>query len=111
MLTKVALLVDDGNQTYRSFALDAQPARKAVNLSMGLHFSSMIHVRNVNARHGRFKQRLHRFHRVVTGLSQGCHRVVTGYLENCLSWFSALNHPHGNAGQAVLAMALGEFPH
>ena len=100
MLTKVALLVDDGNQTYRSFALDAQPARKAVNLSMGLHFSSMIHVRNVNARHGRLKQRLHRFH-----------RVVTGYLENCLSWFSALNHPHGNAGQAILAMALGEFPH
>jgi len=100
VLAKDALLVSDGNRTYGGFAQDAHLAHEAVNLSAGVRVNGAIHVQNVNAYHGRLKQWLHRFH-----------GVATGYLDNYLGWFRALDSHHGDSGQAVLAMALGRFPH
>jgi len=100
VLAKDALLVSDGNRTYCGFAQDAHLAHEAVNLSAGERVNGAIHVQNVNAYHGRLKQWLHRFH-----------GVATAYLDNYLGWFRALDSHHGDSGQAVLAMALGRFPH
>jgi hypothetical protein len=69
VLAKDALLVSDGNQTYRSFAQDAHLAHEAVNLNAGVRVNGAIHVQNVNAYHGRLKQWLHRFHGVAKGIT------------------------------------------
>lgn len=100
VLAKDALLVSDGNPTYRSFAQDAHLAHEAINLSAGVRVNGAVHVQNVNAYHGRLKQWLHRFH-----------GVATAYLDNYLGWFRALDNHHAASEQAVLAMALGKFPH
>ena len=100
VLAKDVLLVSDGNPTYRGFAQDAHLAHEAVNLSAGVRVNGAVHVQNVNAYHGRLKQWLHRFH-----------GVATGYLDNYLGWFRALDNHHAASGEAVLAMALGKFPH
>lgn len=100
VLAKDALLVSDGNRTCCGFAQDAHLAHEAVNLSAGIRVNGAIHVQNVNAYHGRLKQWLDRFH-----------GVSTGYLDNYLGWFRVLDSHHGDSGQAVLAMALGRFPH
>lgn len=100
VLAKDALLVSDGNPTYRYFAQEAQISHDAINLNAGGRVNGAVHVQNVNAYHGRLKQWLHRFH-----------GVATGYLDNYLGWFRALDGHHADSGQAVLTMALGRFPH
>ncbi|MDB5932312.1 MAG: Insertion element protein [Polaromonas sp.] len=98
VLPKDALLVSDGNPTYRGFAQDAHLVHEAINLSKGMCVNGAVHVQNVNAYHGRLKQWLRRFH-----------GVATGYLDNYLGWFRALDSHHADSGQAVLSMALGRF--
>ena len=100
VLAEDALLVSDGNPTYRCFAQDAHLSHEAINLSAGVRVKGAVHVQNVNAYHGRFKQWLGRFH-----------GVATGYLDNYLGWFRSLDNRHADSGEAALAMALGKFPH
>lgn len=64
---------DTSNPTYRYFAQEAQIAHDAINLNAGVRVKGAVHVQNVNAYHGRFKQWLHRFHGVATG----CIRTTT----------------------------------
>lgn len=100
VLAKDALLVSDGNPTYRYFAQDAGISHDAINLSAGVHVKGAVHIQNVNAYHGRLKQWLNRFH-----------GVATHYLDNYLGWFRCLDSHHANSPEGVLAMALGKFPH
>ena len=100
VLAEDALLVSDGNPTYRYFAQDAHLSHEAINLSAGVRVKGAIHVQNVNAYHGRLKKWLGRFH-----------GVATGYLDNYLGWFRALDNHHADCGEGVLEMALGKFPH
>ena len=100
VLAKDALLVSDGNPTYRYFAQDAGISHDAINLSAGLHVNGAVHIQNVNAYHGRLKQWLHRFH-----------GVATHYLDNYLGWYRSLDNHHANSREGTLAMALGRFPH
>ena len=100
VLAKDALLVSDGNPTYRYFAQDAGISHDAINLSAGLRVNGAVHIQNVNAYHGRLKQWLNRFH-----------GVATHYLDNYLGWFRCLDSHHASSPEGVLAMALGRFPH
>jgi transposase-like protein len=100
VLAKDALLVSDGNPTYRYFAQDAGISHDAVNLSAGVRVNGAVHIQNVNAYHGRLKQWLHRFH-----------GVATHYLDNYLGWYRTLDNHHVNSREGTLAMALGKFPH
>ena len=100
VLAKDALLVSDGNPTYRYFAQDAGISHDAINLSAGLRVNGAVHIQNVNAYHGRLKQWLHRFH-----------GVATHYLDNYLGWYRTLDNRHVNSREGTLAMALGRFPH
>lgn len=100
VLAKDALLVSDGNPTYRYFAQDAGISHDAINLSAGVHVKGAVHIQNVNAYHGRLKQWLQRFH-----------GVATHYLDNYLGWFRCLDTHHANSPEGILAMALGRFPH
>ncbi len=68
VLAEDALLVSDGNPTYRSFAQDAHLSHEAINLSAGGRVRGAVHVQNVNAYHGRVKQWLGRFHGVATAI-------------------------------------------
>jgi len=100
VLARDALLVSDGNPTYRYFAQDAGISHDAINLSAGVHVKGAVHIQNVNAYHGRLKQWLNRFH-----------GVATHYLDNYLGWFRCLDNHHANSREGTLAMALGRFPH
>lgn len=100
VLAKDALLVSDGNPTYRYFAQDAGISHDAINLSAGVRVNGAVHIQNVNAYHGRLKQWLNRFH-----------GVATHYLDNYLGWFRCLDSHHASSPEGVLAMALGKFPH
>jgi hypothetical protein len=100
VLAKDALLVSDGNPTYRYFAQDAVISLDAINLSAGVYVKGAVHIQNVNAYHGRLKQWLHRFH---------C--VATHYLDKYLGWFRCMDTHHANSPEGVLAIALGKFPH
>jgi len=100
VLAEDALLVSDGNPTYRYFAQDAHLSHEAINLSAGVRVRGAVHVQNVNAYHGRLRQWLGRFH-----------GVATCYLDNYLGWFRSLDNHHADSGESVLAMALGKFPH
>ena len=100
VLAKDALLVSDGNPTYRYFAQDAGISHDAINASAGVHVKGAVHIQNVNAYHGRLKQWLHRFH-----------GVATHYLDNYLGWFRCMDTHHANSRECILAMALGKFPH
>lgn len=99
-LAEDALLVRDDNSTYRLFVQDVHLSHETINLSASVRVRGAVHVQNVNAYHGRLKQRLGRFH-----------GVATEHLDNYLGWFRALDNQHTAFGQAVLAMALGKFPH
>ncbi len=100
VLARDALLVSDGNPTYRYFAQDAGISHDAINLSAGVHVKGAVHIQNVNAYHGRLKQWLH-----------GFHGVATHYLDNYLGWLRCLDNHHASYPEGVLAMALGKFPH
>ena len=100
VLAKDALLLSDGNPTYRYFAQEAEISHDAINLSAGLRVNGAVHIQNVNAYHGRLKQWLNRFH-----------GVATRYLDNYLGWFRSLDNHHASSREGVLAMALGKFPH
>ena len=101
-MARDALLVSDGNPTYRYFAQDAGISHDAINLSAGLRVNGAVHIQNVNAYHGRLKQWLNRFH-----------GVATRYLDNYLGWFRCLDNHHDDSreGTLALALALGRFPH
>ena len=101
-MARDALLVSDGNPTYRYFAQDAGISHDAINLSAGLRVNGAVHIQNVNAYHGRLKQWLNRFH-----------GVATRYLDNYLGWFRCLDNHHADSREGTLAMALalGRFPH
>ena len=60
VLARDALLVSDGNPTYRYFAQDAGISHDAINASVRV--LGAVHIQNVNAYHGRLKQWLNRFH-------------------------------------------------
>lgn len=100
VLARDALLVSDGNPTYRYFAQDGGISHDAINLSTGAHVRGAVHIQNVNAYHGRLKQWLRRFH-----------GVATHFLENYLGWFRCLDTHRANSREGILAMALGKFPH
>ena len=100
VLTRDALLVSDGNPTYRSFAQDAGISHDAINLSAGVHVRGAVHLQNVNAYHDRLKPWLHRFH-----------GVATRYLDNYLGWLRCMDTHHANSREGILAMALEKFPH
>lgn len=51
VLAKDALLVSDGNPTYRYFAQDAGISHDAINLSAGVRVNGAVHIKNVNAYH------------------------------------------------------------
>ncbi|HEX9171657.1 MAG TPA: IS1595 family transposase, partial [Telluria sp.] len=73
------LLVTDGHPAYPAFARAAGIGHRAVNLAAGVRVAGEMHVQNVNAYHGRFKQWLRRFH-----------GVASRYLPNYLGWRWAL---------------------
>jgi hypothetical protein len=66
VLATDALLVSDGNPTYRAFCRTEGISHEAVNLSQGRRVKGAYHVQNVNANHSRFKLWLDRFHGVAT---------------------------------------------
>lgn len=96
VLATDALLVSDGNRTYRYFAQDAGISHDAINVSAGIHVKGAVHIQNVNAYHSRLKQWLHRFHGLAT---------------HYLGWFRCMDTHHANSREGILAMALGKFPH
>jgi hypothetical protein len=72
-LDRQALLVSDGHGAYRRFAHQYGIAHQAVNLRAGVRVrravagvAGAIHVQNVNAYHGRFRQWLSRFRGVAS---------------------------------------------
>lgn len=100
VLAADVLLVSDSNPTYRFFAHNAKLSHESINLSAGVRVKGAVHVQNVNAYHGRLKQRLGRFH-----------GVATHYMDNYLGWFRSLDNHHAHSADSALAMALGKFPH
>ncbi|MCK0506681.1 IS1595 family transposase [Aromatoleum anaerobium] len=93
-----ALLVSDGNPTYRYFALDTGLSHEAVNLSAGIRVRGAYHVQNVNAYHSRLHAWLGIFH-----------GVATKYLPNYLGWRRALDAQRIRSPDTLLAAALGQF--
>ena len=76
-------------------------AHRPINLTAGIRVvAGVYHVQNVNAYDSRLKEWIRRFH-----------GVATHYLDNYLGWFRTLDNRHANSREAVLAMALGKFPH
>ena len=95
-----ALLVSDANAAYPAFARAHGIAHQAVNLSSGERVrasaAGAIHVQNVNAYHGRFKQWLARFH-----------GVASRYLPNYLGWQWALDGGRVTSVEQLLRIAFG----
>jgi transposase-like protein len=93
------LLVTDGHPAYPAFARKAGISHRAVNLAAGVRVAGALHVQNVNAYHGRFKQWLRRFH-----------GVASRYLPNYLGWRWALDGGRISSPEMLLRSALGTCP-
>lgn len=98
VLATDALLVSDGNPTYKAFCRAEGISHEAVNLSQGQRVKGAYHVQNVNAYHSRFKQWLDRFH-----------GVATRYLPHYLGWRRAFEQHRTPSPQWLLNAALGNF--
>ncbi|MGZ8316595.1 MAG: IS1595 family transposase [Telluria sp.] len=100
VLAEDALLVSDGNASYRYFAHDAGISHQAGNISKGIRVRGAIHVQNVNAYHSRFRMWMERFH-----------GVATHYLPNYLGWRWAVDADRIDSPVTMLRAAIGVFPH
>jgi transposase-like protein len=98
VLATDALLVSDGNPTYRAFCRAEGISHEAVNLSQGQRVNGAFHVQNVNAYHSRFKRWLDRFH-----------GVATVYLPHYLGWRRVFEQHPNPSPQWLLNAALGDF--
>jgi transposase-like protein len=98
VLATDALLVSDGNPTYRAFCRAEGISHEAVNLSQGQRVNGAFHVQNVNAYHSRFKRWLDRFH-----------GVATVYLPHYLGWRRVFEQHPNPTPQWLLNAALGNF--
>ena len=89
VLATDALLVSDGNPTYRAFCRTEGISHEAVNPSQGQRVKGAYHVQNVNAYHSRFKLWPDRFHGVAAHV---CRTISAGGgpLSN-----TATPHPNG----------------
>jgi hypothetical protein len=92
-------LVTDGHPAYPAFAREAGISHRAVKLAAGVRVAGALHVQNVNAYHGRFKQWLRRFH-----------GVASRYLTNYLAWRWALDGGRISSPEMLLRSALGTCP-
>ena len=99
VLAPDATLVTDGHPAYAAFAREADIRHRAVNLSAGVRVDGALHVQNVNAYHGRFKQWLRRFN-----------GVASRYLPNYLGWRWALDGDRISSPEVLLRSARGAFP-
>jgi transposase-like protein len=100
VIDRDVLLISDSNAAYRFFARDLGITHEAINLNVGVRARGAIHVQNVNAYHGRFREWLSRFH-----------GVATHYLPNYLGWRWVLDAKRIETPEALLKAALGAFPH
>jgi len=95
-----ALLVSDSHGAYRAFARKHRIAHLAVNLRAGVRVrqagSRAIHVQNVNAYQGRFKDWL-----------RGFRGVASRYLPNYLGWRWALDGGRVRSAEQLLSIAIG----
>ncbi|MFZ2451096.1 MAG: IS1595 family transposase [Methylovulum miyakonense] len=98
VLATDALLVSDGNPTYRAFCRTEGISHEAVNLSQHQRVKGAYHVQNVNAYHSRFKLWLDRFH-----------GAATGYLPHYLGWRRVFEQHRNPTPQWLLNAALGNF--
>jgi transposase-like protein len=98
VLATDALLVSDGNPTYRAFCRTEGISHEAVNLSQGRRVKGAYHIQNVNAYHSRFKLWLDRFH-----------GVATHYLPHYLGWRRVFEQHRNPTPQWLLNAALGNF--
>lgn len=92
------LLVSDANAAYRAFAREANIAHCTVNSRQHRGLDGAIHLQNVNAYHGRFKDWLHHFR-----------GVATKYLENYLGWRWAIDLDRISNAADFLRAALGRL--
>jgi hypothetical protein len=99
VLAPDTILVSDGHAAYRAFARKAGITHRFVNLAAGVRVAGALHVQNVNAYHGRFKQWLRRFN---GGASH--------YLPNYLGWRWALDLGRISSAERLLRSALGASP-
>ena len=97
VVTKTAVLVSDGAQTYRAFANKAGLAHVGLNLSAGERTCGIYHIQNVNNYGSRLKTWMRRFN-----------GVATKYLDSYLGWHRT-NDREGNTLSAsrMLAAAWG----
>jgi transposase-like protein len=95
-----ALLVSDSHGAYRAFARKHRIAHLAVNLRAGVRVrqvgSRAIHVQNVNAYQGRFKDWL-----------RGFRGVASRYLPNYLGWRWALDGGRVRSAEQLLCIVIG----
>ncbi len=92
------ILMSDANQAYRTFAHQAHLRHDAINISKGRRIEGSVHIQNVNAYHGRFKNWLRHFN-----------GVATRYLENYLGWRWAIDRHRIDTADGFLRAALGVF--
>jgi hypothetical protein len=97
VLASDALLVSDGNPTYRAFCRAEGISHEAVNLSQGQRVKA-LQVQNVNAYHSRFKRWLDRFH-----------GVATHYLPHYPGWRRVFEQQPNPIPKWLLNAALGNF--
>jgi transposase-like protein len=98
VLATDALLVSDGNPSYRAFCRTERISHEAVNLSQGQRVRGAYHIQNINAYHSRFKLWLDRFH-----------GVATHYLPHYLGWRRVFEQHPKPSPQWLLNAALGNF--
>ncbi len=99
VLDSDALLVSDGNSTYRAFCKAEKVSHETMNISQGQRVTKgAYHIQNVNAYHHRFKSWLDRFH-----------GVATKYLPNYLAWCRVMNQKQNLTPEKLLHSALGDF--
>ena len=88
VIAKAAVLVSDGAQAYRAFAIKASLAHVALNLSAGERVWGIYHIQNVNNYGSRLKSWMRRFN-----------GAATKYLDSYPGWHRA----NGREGSALCA--------
>jgi len=98
VLAPDTLLVTGANKAYQAFARQESISHEYVNVSVGEHVRSAVHVQNVTGYHSRFHKWLRRFN-----------GVATRYLPNYLGWQWAIDQERICAPETLLRAAIGVF--
>ena len=102
LLDRQVLLVTDANAAYRRFAREHGIAHQFVNLRAGERVRASaqgaIHVQNVNAYHGRWRQWVARFR-----------GIASRYLPNYLGWRRALDGERITSAEQLLRLVIGRI--